>query len=431
MTALSIFDPHFLIHLAKFNENLNSSVASSGEPLAAPVGGPADWSAVHRAALGATLLVDDEVEGAAERKERRAAAVAAFEAAKEAASPLLSVLTNAELVKRLKSGKNFRFAYLTLNHGVTLAAVQATGSVAKGLYDVGAYEAAHDLLTLLRTVVGPASATGCVSASLSLTALWGKLAAEICAHKWDLALEDVMRLRDEIEYCAAAGSFSNDDAGAARVTLLHWSLFVFFNHPQGKVSALELFFSDKYLQVIVTQCPHLLRYLTVAVVTAKRRRNMVVKDLLRVLTVQDPITQFIDALYARYDFKAAQQALAAASELMEKDFFLVASREEFVESARFALFETYCRLHATINLTDLGQQLGLEADAAEVWIVNLIRTAHLDAKIDYVTNTVEMGSKFPRLLEQLLDRAKSLSYQSYALAHSIERHQLSATEPSE
>jgi translation initiation factor 3 subunit E len=67
------------------------------------------------------------------------------------------------------------------------------------------------------------------------------------------------------------------------------------------------------LNTIQTTCPHILRYLTTAVITNKRRRNQL-NDLVRVLqqethSYKDPITEFLEDLYANFDFDAAQKKL--------------------------------------------------------------------------------------------------------------------------
>jgi translation initiation factor 3 subunit E len=64
------------------------------------------------------------------------------------------------------------------------------------------------------------------------------------------------------------------------------------------------------MNAIQTNAHHLLRYLAVAVVINKRRRNML-KDLVRVIqqesyTYSDPITEFLECLFVRYDFEGAQ-----------------------------------------------------------------------------------------------------------------------------
>lgn len=69
----------------------------------------------------------------------------------------------------------------------------------------------------------------------------------------------------------------------------------------------------RYLNAIQTTCPHILRYLTTAVITNKRRRT-VLKDLVKVIqqesyTYKDPITEFLECLYVNFDFDGAQQKL--------------------------------------------------------------------------------------------------------------------------
>ena len=69
----------------------------------------------------------------------------------------------------------------------------------------------------------------------------------------------------------------------------------------------------RYLNAIQTMCPHILRYLTTAVITNKRRRT-VLKDLVKIIqqesyTYKDPITEFLECLYVNFDFDGAQQKL--------------------------------------------------------------------------------------------------------------------------
>ena len=75
----------------------------------------------------------------------------------------------------------------------------------------------------------------------------------------------------------------------------------------------HFFHTCRYLNAIQTTCPHILRYLTTAVITNKRRRT-VLKDLVKVIqqesyTYKDPITEFLECLYVNFDFDGAQQKL--------------------------------------------------------------------------------------------------------------------------
>lgn len=72
-------------------------------------------------------------------------------------------------------------------------------------------------------------------------------------------------------------------------------------------------FFYRFLNAIQTNAQHLVRYLAVAVVVNKRRRN-VMKDLMRLIEQEsyqtsDPVTDFLRCLFTNYDFDGAQQAL--------------------------------------------------------------------------------------------------------------------------
>ena len=74
----------------------------------------------------------------------------------------------------------------------------------------------------------------------------------------------------------------------------------------------------------------------------------------------------------------------------------------------------------------LAQKLNMESDDAERWIVNLIRNAKLDAKIDSQLGHVVMGTQTTSPLEQvmlLLTRANYLATgQSHQIIHRFSIH---------
>ena len=75
-----------------------------------------------------------------------------------------------------------------------------------------------------------------------LNAMWGKLACEILTQNWEEALKDFGNLRDYID----GSSFSSSLERLQQMTwLIHWSLFLFFNHP--KVKCLIYMFIKYYL----------------------------------------------------------------------------------------------------------------------------------------------------------------------------------------
>ena len=100
-----------------------------------------------------------------------------------------------------------------------------------------------------------------------------------------------------------------------RTWLLHWSLFVFFNHETNRTALLEYFLHEKYLNVIQTSCPHLLRYLAAAAILAPAaRRTTLLPEVVALIehelyTFRDPLTEFLRLLFVEFDFDAAQTQL--------------------------------------------------------------------------------------------------------------------------
>uniref|UniRef100_A0AAQ6AFV2 Eukaryotic translation initiation factor 3 subunit E n=1 Tax=Amphiprion ocellaris TaxID=80972 RepID=A0AAQ6AFV2_AMPOC len=266
----------------------------------------------------------------------------------------------------------------------------------------------------------------------ALNSLWGKLASEILMQNWEAAMEDLTRLRETIDNNSVSSPLQSLQQ---RTWLIHWSLFVFFNHPKGRDNIIELFlYQPQYLNAIQTICPHILRYLTTAVITNKdvRKRRQVLKDLVKVIqqesyTYKDPITEFVECLYVNFDFDSAQKKLRECESVLVNDFFLVACLEDFIENARLFIFETFCRIHQCISISMLADKLNMTPEEAERWIVNLIRNARLDAKIDSKLGHVVMGNNAISPYQQVIEKTKSLSFRSQMLAMNIEKKQAHST----
>jgi translation initiation factor 3 subunit E len=96
-------------------------------------------------------------------------------------------------------------------------------------YECGNYTGASEYLYFHRILVQPTDAN-------YLNGMWGKLAAEILLQNWDTALEDLNRLKQFIDESTFGSSLQTLQQ---RTWLIHWSLFVFFNHP--KVSVVSFF----------------------------------------------------------------------------------------------------------------------------------------------------------------------------------------------
>ncbi|ONK61471.1 uncharacterized protein A4U43_C08F30260 [Asparagus officinalis] len=354
---------------------------------------------------------------------RRTEVVSRLKSLEESAAPLISFLQNPSYVQELKADKQYNVQMLNDRFKIGPEQIEALYQYAKFQFECGNYSAASEFLYQYRAL--------CTNSERSLSVLWGKLAAEILMQNWDEALEELNRLKEIID----SKSFSSPLSQLQnRIWLMHWSLFIFFNHENGRNGIIDLFFQDKYLNAIQTNAHHLLRYVATAVVVNKRKRNML-KELIKVIqqeqhSYKDPITEFIECLYVNYDFEGAQNKLRECEEVILNDPFLgkriedgnfatVPLRDEFLENARLFIFETYCRIHQCIDISMLAEKLNMNYDEAERWIMNLVRNSKLEAKIDSVAGTVIMGTNHPNVHEQIIESMKNINMRTYVLAKSI------------
>jgi translation initiation factor 3 subunit E len=116
-------------------------------------------------------------------------------------------------------------------------------------------------------------------------------------------------------------------------------------------------------------------------------------------TPEDPLVTFFKAVLVDFNFDASQSSLAACGSAIATDFFLqnMVTPDDFVEAARTLMFEVYCKVHQTIDLKLLAQQLAMSIEEAERWVINLISSAELDAKVDSSTLTVQMAQRFTNM----------------------------------
>jgi translation initiation factor 3 subunit E len=252
-----------------------------------------------------------------------------------------------------------------------------------------------------------------------LQVLWGKLACEILIEDYKAASIAVDATRTAMELLVANKELSSLKALEQRTWLLHWSLFVYWQ-VGGLEHLVDLCFSDRYKQAITTHAPHLLRYLTAAVLLCKRTDRRLLKSLIQVMQdcdYTDPIVEFVNCLCVKFDFDQAQLKLQECESVLKSDFFLCKQTALFMEEARVFVFENYCRIHNKIDLAALGDKLAMNQTEAERWIVDLIRNADFDAKID--ADCVVMGASTQSVYEQVMERTRDLNVRSATLAQNL------------
>ncbi|KAI2652979.1 Eukaryotic translation initiation factor 3 subunit E-B [Labeo rohita] len=352
-------------------------------------------------------------------REKRTTVVAQLKQLQSETEPIVKMFEDPETQRQMQSTRDGRmlFEYLADKHGFRQEYLDTLYRYAKFQYECGNYSGAAEYLYFFRVL--------------------------ILMQNWEAAMEDLTRLRETIDNNSVSSPLQSLQQ---RTWLIHWSLFVFFNHPKGRDNIIELFlyqpqvwlarkcvlFATITLERVAgkftTMCPHILRYLTTAVITNKdvRKRRQVLKDLVKVIqqesyTYKDPITEFVECLYVNFDFDSAQKKLRECESVLVNDFFLVACLEDFIENARLFIFETFCRIHQCISISMLADKLNMTPEEAERWIVNLIRNARLDAKIDSKLGHVVMGNNAVSPYQQVIEKTKSLSFRSQMLAMNIEK----------
>eukprot|EP00814_Leptocylindrus_danicus_P006902 CAMPEP_0116030354 /NCGR_PEP_ID=MMETSP0321-20121206/16804_1 /TAXON_ID=163516 /ORGANISM="Leptocylindrus danicus var. danicus, Strain B650" /LENGTH=467 /DNA_ID=CAMNT_0003505143 /DNA_START=57 /DNA_END=1460 /DNA_ORIENTATION=+ len=335
-----------------------------------------------------------------------------------------------------KGDWNFKGVLSASGGKVRKETIECYRQLAKFNYDCGDYQAARDMLRIyISLFVNSSEEEGennyeALSNSATtnlLEALWGKLSCDILLENWEDASSALKAVRTVLEALSNSNRMAPLESLRQRTWLLHWGLFVFWNDRKGLDQMMDLFTTEKYLQVITTNAPHLIRYLTAAVLIGKRRSqsgNKMMRELLRVMSncnYTDPIIEFVQCLCVKFDFDGAQAKLAECENVLTTDFFLCKQTELFMEEARIFIFENYCRIHSKLRVTDLAEKLAMDPASAERWIVDLIRnTDGLSAKIDWTENTVSIsGSNRASVHETILDRTKDLNARSAMLMQNM------------
>lgn len=321
--------------------------------------------------------------------------------AETASNQIIDILSNPEITQQLRYDKLSNIQFLQEKTNFKPELLDSLYNFATIAFDTGNYVVAAEHLyhfLILST-----------DHKQNENALWGKLAANILTENWNEAYQDLdkIKLLIEEEY----DSKNQIHSFQQRSWLLHWSLFVYFNHPKGKDGIVDLFLQPHYLNVIQTSCPWLLRYLCAALLTNRKHKHKLL-ELVRYIeqessTYSDPITKFLECLYIDYNFDEAQLMLKKCDEVIHNDFFLTSLKDNFIECARFFIFEAYCKIHEEIDIGELSEKLNLSSEDGEKWVVNLIRETRMDGKIDSESFTVRMATHHSSVYQSIIDKTRS------------------------
>lgn len=324
---------------------------------------------------------------------------------------------NAVLIADLKNNANLTMDFICSNYDLSQEDCEEYYKYSKFKYDCGMYEIAEGMLGNYLSISQPQN-------NSVLGALWGRLACRILQANWDASLQDVTAVKEAIE----SRSITPVDQIRQRAWLMHWGLFVYMNHRDGTDALVDFYAEKYYLQTLENLCPWLLRYFTVAVILSHRRRNLL-QDVLKEIqsmTYQysDPITEFIECLYEKFDFDEAQSRLKDCQALMKNDFFLLRFADKFTHEARLLICEIYCSINKRVDLTVLAEKLELSEEEAERWMVDMVRNSNagdaIDAKIDSSGKQVIMSVPVRSAHQQVVDRTRDLTVRSSLLCSNLE-----------
>lgn len=356
---------------------------------------------------------------------------------------VMDIVTLPEVVAALKQDKQQNLAYLKEHHQVRSSAasprltsqlsVEQIGALyrlGRFQYSIGQYSSASDYLYHFRVLT--------TDPVLESSAMWGKLVCDILEGSFEDAMAELDQLRKYIETTYPWESRNSVVGLQQRTWFLHWSLFVYFNHAEGREKLIDAWmhqtavgdqlrpgalrpdqrdaYAYSFLPTLQANAPWLLRYLVAAALLSRRAafkgsvyigatarvtsREQLGAALLTAIRQEryqfrDPIVDFLYSLYVDVDFAQAADDLRACQSVLANDFFLSEFADEFVDRARMLFSEAYCRVHHRIDIAGLSEQLGLSSGDGERWsasgangradlaVVNLIREARLDAKIDF------------------------------------------------
>lgn len=334
--------------------------------------------------------------------------------------PLLEILESEDKKRKLESMQNVSDCCqeFGLEHDIMESLMYYT----KLQFDCGNYSLCMQLMKHYLKIMEKKEGEPIGKAQVN--SYWGALATYLLNHQYDLAGELVGRL-DKILDDKDKVKVSKREVLLQRTWLLHWTLFAIFSADKVEVKLLDFFINEKSLSVISLAAPHLLRYVAASLILHKRLKHLV-KDTVWIIhheasSYSDPITRFLLALYAEMDFDEAQLELQQCASVCKADYFLAQHWPEFEENARLLIFETYCRIHQCINIGMIASKLNMEAEEAELWIVKLIQSAKLDARIDSEKNRVVMSKAPPSVYQQVIEKTKNLSFRSTMLLSNLEK----------
>jgi len=119
-----------------------------------------------------------------------------------------------------------------------------------------------------------------------------------------------------------------------------------------------------------------------------------------------------------FNFDDANNLLKEIEELLSEDYFIFTdNKATILINAKHLIYEYYCLVHCTLDLTILSKNLGTSVDEAEKFVEKVLEKQN--QKLQRVDNTIKIEKKYSSQYQQLVDKTKQLLKQQKVPSNNI------------
>jgi hypothetical protein len=104
----------------------------------------------------------------------------------------------------------------------------------------------------------------------------------------------------------------------------------------------------------------------------------------KIYKYRDPFTEFLTNLSIEFDFESAKLKIVEIRKCVELDPLLAPLSNKIIENCNFLYFKVYCKVYEKVPIAHIASFIAKSEDEAELWILGLIRSLDIEAKIDSV-----------------------------------------------
>lgn len=330
-------------------------------------------------------------------------------------------------------------------NGVSKEQFQNLYKYAHKIYGQGNYSDCADLLVVynqqLRILEKDPEAE--VTLERQLNVKWGLLACYILEGKWEQAAFAALILDAVIDEKIT----KKQEVLKQRTCLAHWLLFIVFKIPSDKTDiiergqvakVIEMLISEKYLTLMSFYAPHLFRYAAACFMFYKHDKTFK-DDLVHILgheyrkvneentnsdiMEKNDLIEFLLALFIDMDFEKAKTLLSQIQTTYPyaNDYFLHDKAELLSLNCRILVFENYCKIHQSVEVSTVAERMAMSVQDAEAWIVDKMRLGKLPFASIFFDESDKAFVSFERKTNKdvayktIVDKTNTMAYRLYML----------------